>query len=84
MKSYLKKNPAQKRAGGVAQSVGSEFKPQHHERKKCASVGRSGDCPSNGDIHGEKCFQAGNNLNVKYEVQKRREELYGKADKARP
>jgi hypothetical protein len=25
------KNPSQKRAGGVAQGVGSEFKPQHHK-----------------------------------------------------
>jgi hypothetical protein len=24
------KNPSQKRAGGVTQGVGSEFKPQHH------------------------------------------------------
>jgi hypothetical protein len=28
-----RKNPAQKRAGGVAQDVGPEFKPQHHKTK---------------------------------------------------
>jgi hypothetical protein len=28
------KNPAQKRAGGVAQGVGPEFKPQYRQRKK--------------------------------------------------
>jgi hypothetical protein len=28
------KNPTQKRAGGVAQGVGPEFKPQHH-KKRC-------------------------------------------------
>jgi hypothetical protein len=28
------KNPTQKGAGGVAQSVGPEFKPQHHKEKK--------------------------------------------------
>jgi hypothetical protein len=27
-------NPSQKRAGGVAQGVGPEFKPQHHTKKK--------------------------------------------------
>jgi hypothetical protein len=27
-RSYLEKNPSQKRAGGVAQGVGPEFKPQ--------------------------------------------------------
>jgi hypothetical protein len=31
---YLKKNPLQKRAGGVAQGVGPEFKPQYHKKKK--------------------------------------------------
>jgi hypothetical protein len=30
----LKKNPSQKRAGGVAQSIGPEFKPQYHKKKK--------------------------------------------------
>jgi hypothetical protein len=29
-----KKNPLEKRAGGVAQSVGPEFKPQYHKKKK--------------------------------------------------
>jgi hypothetical protein len=28
------KNPSQKRAGGVAQGVGPEFKPQYHKKKK--------------------------------------------------
>jgi hypothetical protein len=28
------KNPSQKRAGGVAQSIGPEFEPQYHKRKK--------------------------------------------------
>jgi hypothetical protein len=28
-KKRKKKNPSQERAGGVAQGVGSEFKPQH-------------------------------------------------------
>jgi hypothetical protein len=28
------KNPSQKRAGGVVQGVGSEFKPQYHQKKK--------------------------------------------------
>jgi hypothetical protein len=27
-------NPSQKRAGGVAQGVGPEFKPQYHKKKK--------------------------------------------------
>jgi hypothetical protein len=27
---YLEKNPSQQRAGGVAQGVGPEFKPQFH------------------------------------------------------
>jgi hypothetical protein len=30
----LKKYPSQKRTGGVAQSVGPEFKPQYHTQKK--------------------------------------------------
>jgi hypothetical protein len=33
MRSYLKK-PFTKRAGGVAQGVGPEFKPQYHKKKK--------------------------------------------------
>jgi hypothetical protein len=31
MRSYLEKKPSQKRAGGVAQIVGSEFKSQYHK-----------------------------------------------------
>jgi hypothetical protein len=31
---YLEKNPSQKRAGGVAQGVGPEFKTQYHNNKK--------------------------------------------------
>jgi hypothetical protein len=30
--TLLPKNPSQKRAGGVAQSVGPEFKPQCHKK----------------------------------------------------
>jgi hypothetical protein len=30
---YLEKNPSQKRAGGVAQGVGPEFKPQYSKNK---------------------------------------------------
>jgi hypothetical protein len=30
----ISKNPSQKRAGGVAQGVGPEFKPQYFKRKK--------------------------------------------------
>jgi hypothetical protein len=33
-KKKKKRKPSQKRAGGVAQSVGFEFKPQYHKRKK--------------------------------------------------
>jgi hypothetical protein len=29
-----KKNPSQKRVAGVAQGVGSEFKPQYYKKKK--------------------------------------------------
>jgi hypothetical protein len=32
--TYLKRNSSQKRAGGVAQSVGLEFKPQYCKKKK--------------------------------------------------
>jgi hypothetical protein len=28
------KKPSQKRAGGVVHSVGSDFKPQYHQKKK--------------------------------------------------
>jgi hypothetical protein len=31
---YLEKNQSQKRAGGVAQSVGSEFRLQYSQKKK--------------------------------------------------
>jgi hypothetical protein len=35
LRPYLEKNPSQKRAGGVAQGVGPEFKPQYcKERQK--------------------------------------------------
>jgi hypothetical protein len=34
MRPYVKGNPSQKRTGGVAQSVGPEFKPQYHKKKK--------------------------------------------------
>jgi hypothetical protein len=30
----LKKNPSQKRAGGVAQGVGPELRPQYHQKEK--------------------------------------------------
>jgi hypothetical protein len=32
--SQKKKKNSQKRAGGVAQGVGPEFKPQYHQKKK--------------------------------------------------
>jgi hypothetical protein len=32
--TYLTKNPSQKRAGRVAQGVGTEFKSQYHQKKK--------------------------------------------------
>jgi hypothetical protein len=31
---YFERNPPQKRAGGVAQGVGPEFKPQYLKKKK--------------------------------------------------
>jgi hypothetical protein len=34
MRPYLEKNPTQKRADGVTQGIGPEFKPQHHKKKK--------------------------------------------------
>jgi hypothetical protein len=34
MKTYLEKDPSQKSAGGVAQGVGPEFKPQYCRKKK--------------------------------------------------
>jgi hypothetical protein len=33
--TLFQKNPSQKRAGGVAQDVGPEFKPQHCKKKNC-------------------------------------------------
>jgi hypothetical protein len=33
-KTLSRKKPSQKRAGGVAQGVGPEFKPQNHKKKK--------------------------------------------------
>jgi hypothetical protein len=35
-----RKNPSQKRAGGVAQGVGPEFKPQYQKKKKKARTAR--------------------------------------------
>jgi hypothetical protein len=34
MRPYLKKKPSQKKAGGVAEGVGPEFKPQYQKEKK--------------------------------------------------
>jgi hypothetical protein len=34
MRSYLEKNPSQKRAGGMAQGIGPKSKPQYHKKKK--------------------------------------------------
>jgi hypothetical protein len=34
VRPYLKKNPSQKRAGGVVQGVDPEFKPQYYKKKK--------------------------------------------------
>jgi hypothetical protein len=34
VRPYIEKNPSQKRAGGVAQGVGPEFKPQYCKKKK--------------------------------------------------
>jgi hypothetical protein len=36
-KTPISKNPSYKRAGGVAQGVDPEFKPQYHTHKKIAS-----------------------------------------------
>jgi hypothetical protein len=33
VRPYLEKNPSQNRAGGVAQYVGPEFKPQYHKKE---------------------------------------------------
>jgi hypothetical protein len=35
MRPYFKKTHYKKRAGGVAQGVGPEFKPQYHKKKNC-------------------------------------------------
>jgi hypothetical protein len=35
------KKPSQKRAGGVAQGVDPEFKPQHHKKKKKKNLSRA-------------------------------------------
>jgi hypothetical protein len=37
MRPYLKKKPSQKRAGGVAEGVCPEFKPQYHKKEYCVS-----------------------------------------------
>jgi hypothetical protein len=34
MRPYLGKKPSQKRAGGVAQAIGPEFKLQYHKKKR--------------------------------------------------
>jgi hypothetical protein len=34
VRPYLEKNPSQKKADGVAQGVGPEFKTQYHKKKK--------------------------------------------------
>jgi hypothetical protein len=34
LKTLSQKNPSQKKAGGVAQDVGTKFKPQHCKKKK--------------------------------------------------
>jgi hypothetical protein len=33
-KKSKNKNPSQEKAGGLAQGVGPEFKPQYHKKKK--------------------------------------------------
>jgi hypothetical protein len=38
VKTVSWKNPSQKRAGGVAQSVVPEFKPQCHEKKSISHL----------------------------------------------
>jgi hypothetical protein len=38
VRPYLKKQPSQRRAGGMAQDVGPEFKPQYHTQKKKGTV----------------------------------------------
>jgi hypothetical protein len=34
VRPYLEKSLSQKRAGGVAQGIGPELKPQYHKKKK--------------------------------------------------
>jgi hypothetical protein len=34
MRTYLEKTLHKKRAGGVTQGIGPEFKPQYHKKKK--------------------------------------------------
>jgi hypothetical protein len=34
LETLSRKNPSQKRAGGVAQDIGPEFKPQYHKNLK--------------------------------------------------
>jgi hypothetical protein len=38
VRPYLKKNSSQKRAGGVAQGVDPEFKPQYQKKKEKLSM----------------------------------------------
>jgi hypothetical protein len=40
VRPYLKINLYKKRAGGVAQFEGHEFKPQYHKKKKKVALGR--------------------------------------------
>jgi hypothetical protein len=39
------KNPSQKRAGGMAEGVGPEFKPQYHQKKKKKSLFKKYEAP---------------------------------------
>jgi hypothetical protein len=34
VRPYLAKNPSQKKADGVTQGIGTEFKPQYHKKKR--------------------------------------------------
>jgi hypothetical protein len=43
--TLFQNNPLQKRAGGVTQEVGPEFKPQYHKKKKKKS-GAQEECHS--------------------------------------
>jgi hypothetical protein len=42
LRPYLKKKNSQKKAGGVAQDVGPEFKPQYQKKKKKREVKTKG------------------------------------------